>query len=149
VGLDKPRDTYLVPFPITEPIPAIDAEPVGQFVNLSKTTLFIPGFLIDYYNRRALVSVAAEMRNTEIQITPIDEAGNPLEQQAVVYLGSPDLNTIYRLTSEPNEISQYLRTAQHLVLACYGRRVGADPDADHPAILKHVTLVLLLGELPP
>jgi hypothetical protein len=139
---EKPRDTYLIPFPITETLPL----PSVGYKNISKTTVFIPGFLIDYYNRRAIVAVTAELKAAEIQITAIDEGGNPLEQQATVYLGSPDLETTYRLVSEQGEISQYLRTAQHLVLACYGRSLAADPAN---AICRHVTLVLLLGELPP
>ena len=145
----KPRDTYLIPFPTAQRVPEGDDTSFDIF---SLTSVFIPGYLIDYYNRRALIAVAAEMRNTEVSVmpVPVNESGRVTDEtSSLLYLGAPDNESVVRLISEQVEISQFLRAGQDLVLSMLGRRVGPDLDADHPAILRHATLVLLLGELPP
>lgn len=139
------RDTLLFPFGVPNTV-TLDGHTA---ILVSPTTLFIPGMLVDYYNRRGVAALGAELRNAELSICAINQTLEPLARVQITNLGNPDRTYIRRLTSQPRDISYLLRSGQDLVLGCFARRVSTDDEVlTVTPVVRHVTLMLLLGESP-
>lgn len=153
----EPRNTTVI-FTYEVTIPT-----ATDFIAISNNNPILPGTLLDYYNRRCTLQLAAEVFNGDVALVALDTAGTPnpimlddvqyppdafapqpyIPHRVICALSNAD-PLIRRLVSPANDVSTLYRTGQHQVFGILGRRI----EASVVTLIRNVTVIAYLGELP-